>query len=53
MNDIDTSIAHITLENGNVFEDLGFSPQEATKLKIKAHGSPIQTASSSDCPAMP
>ena len=36
MNDIDTSIAHITLENGNVFEDLGFSPQEASKLKIKA-----------------
>ena len=36
MNTIDTSISHITAENGNVFEDLGFSRQEATKLKIKA-----------------
>jgi len=36
MNNIDTSISHITSENGNVFEDLGFKPVEATKLKIKA-----------------
>lgn len=36
MNDIDTSITHITPENGNVFRDLGFSEQESTKLKIKA-----------------
>ena len=36
MTDIDTSISHITPENGNVFEDLGFSPEEASKLKIKA-----------------
>jgi predicted XRE-type DNA-binding protein len=36
MNSIDTSITHITSENGNVFEDLGFSSQEASKLKIKA-----------------
>jgi len=33
---IDTSITHITSENGNIFEDLGFSPQEASKLKIKS-----------------
>ena len=37
MNNIDTSITHVTPENGNIFEDLGFNPQEATKLKIKAH----------------
>lgn len=36
MIDIDTSITHITSENGNIFEALGFSPQEAIKLKIKA-----------------
>ncbi|MCK5898983.1 MAG: XRE family transcriptional regulator [Methylococcales bacterium] len=36
MNHLDTSISHITTENGNVFEDLGFKPIEATKLKIKA-----------------
>jgi len=37
MNSIDTSIAHITPEDGNVFKDLGFPPEEASKLKIKAH----------------
>ena len=31
MKAIDTSISHIT--DGNVFEGLGFSPIEATKLK--------------------
>jgi predicted XRE-type DNA-binding protein len=36
MNSIDTSITHITLESDNIFEDLGFNSQEATKLKIKA-----------------
>ncbi len=36
MNSIDTSITHITSENSNVFEDLGFNPREAAKLKIKA-----------------
>ena len=36
MNSIDTSITHITPEDGNVFKDLGFSPEEASKLKIKA-----------------
>ncbi len=36
MNSINTSITHITSENGNIFEDLGFEPQEAAKLKIKA-----------------
>ena len=36
MSTIDTSIRHITPENGNIFEDLGFSRQDATKLKIKA-----------------
>jgi len=36
MKTIDTSISHITPENSNIFEELGFSHQEATKLKIKA-----------------
>jgi len=36
MNNIDTSITHITPSNGNIFADLGFEPQEASKLKIKA-----------------
>lgn len=36
MNDIDTSITHITPVDGNVFADLGFAPIEAAKLKIKA-----------------
>ncbi|WP_428354342.1 helix-turn-helix domain-containing protein [Methyloprofundus sp.] len=36
MNSIDTSIVHITTENGNIFKDLGFAPEEASKLKIKA-----------------
>lgn len=36
MKSIDTSITHITSESGNIFEDLGFNPQEAAKLKIKA-----------------
>ena len=36
MNSINTSITHITSKNGNIFEDLGFEPQEAAKLKIKA-----------------
>ena len=36
MNDIDTSVTHITSENGNIFKDLGFNPEEAVKLKIKA-----------------
>ncbi len=36
MTSIDTSITQITSENGNIFEDLRFSPQEASKLKIKS-----------------
>ena len=36
MNNIDTSITHITSKDDNIFEDLGFEPREATKLKIKA-----------------
>lgn len=36
MNKIDTSIQHVTLSGGNIFADLGFEPQEANKLKIKA-----------------
>jgi len=36
MNHTDTNITHITLSNGNIFEDLGFEPAEASKLKIKA-----------------
>lgn len=36
MNSIDTTITHITSEDDNVFEDLGFSSQDAAKLKIKA-----------------
>ncbi len=36
MTKIDTSITHVTEANGNIFEDLGFDPREAEKLKIKA-----------------
>jgi predicted XRE-type DNA-binding protein len=36
MSKIDTSISHVTSSEANIFEDLGFSSQEATKLKIKA-----------------
>ncbi|MDM8567842.1 XRE family transcriptional regulator [Candidatus Halobeggiatoa sp. HSG11] len=36
MNNIDVTVSHITSENDNIFEDLGFEPREATKLKIKA-----------------
>jgi predicted XRE-type DNA-binding protein len=36
MSDIDTSITHITPKDGNIFEDLGFDPREAVKMKIKA-----------------
>ncbi len=31
MNNIDTSITHITSENAKIFEDLGFNPREAAK----------------------
>ena len=33
---IDTEVRHITPVGGNIFEDLGFEPAEAAKLKIKA-----------------
>jgi predicted XRE-type DNA-binding protein len=36
MNEIDTTITHVTSENGNIFKDLGFSEEESVKLKIKA-----------------
>lgn len=36
MNNIDISITHITPKGTNIFEELGFSPGEASKLKIKA-----------------
>jgi predicted XRE-type DNA-binding protein len=36
MNDVDTTITHITEANGNIFNDLGFEPKDASKLKIKA-----------------
>jgi len=36
MDNIDTSITHITSESDNIFVELGFSPREASKLKIKA-----------------
>jgi predicted XRE-type DNA-binding protein len=36
MSHIDTTITHITPVDGNIFEDLGFEPKEASKLKIKA-----------------
>ena len=36
MNNTDTSITHVTSSDSNIFEELGFSEQEATKLKIKA-----------------
>lgn len=36
MSNINTSITHITSKNDNIFEELGFSSIEASKLKIKA-----------------
>jgi predicted XRE-type DNA-binding protein len=30
------AVEHVTPPDGNVFEDLGFSPQEAENLKIRA-----------------
>ena len=36
MKKIDTSVNHITSQEDNIFEDLGFNPIEASKLKIKA-----------------
>jgi len=33
---INTEICHTTPTEGNVFEDLGFAPTEAHKLKIKS-----------------
>ena len=36
MNNTDTSVTHITSSGSNIFEELGFSEQEAAKLKIKA-----------------
>ena len=36
MGDIDTAIRHTTPADGNVFADLGFAPEEAAKLQIKA-----------------
>ncbi len=37
MNTTDNSITHVTPADGNVFADLGFAPEEAIKLKIKAY----------------
>ena len=36
MNNTDTSVTHITTSDSNIFEELGFPKEEATKLKIKA-----------------
>ena len=36
MSTIDTTTRHITPVDGNIFNDLGFDPVEAAKLKIKA-----------------
>ena len=36
MKKIDTSVTHITSEEDNIFDELGFNPIEAAKLKIKA-----------------
>ena len=36
MNNIDTSVTHITSSDSNIFGELGFAPTEAAKLKIKA-----------------
>lgn len=33
---IDTAVRHTTPSGGNVFADLGFSQEDAVKLKIKA-----------------
>jgi len=36
MSDIDTEIRHTTPAGGNIFADLGHSPEEANKLKLKS-----------------
>lgn len=36
MASIDTTVRHTTPAGGNVFADLGFTSEEASKLKIKA-----------------
>jgi predicted XRE-type DNA-binding protein len=36
MSKIDTEIRHITPANGNIFADLGHSPEEANKLMLKS-----------------
>jgi predicted XRE-type DNA-binding protein len=36
MNNTDTSVTHVTPSGSNIFEELGFSGQDAAKLKIKA-----------------
>jgi len=36
MNNTDTSVTHVTPSGSNIFEELGFSEQDAAKLKIKA-----------------
>lgn len=33
---IDTASAHTTSSGGNIFEDLGFSKEEAAKLKARS-----------------
>lgn len=33
---VDTEVWHVTPADGNIFEDLGFEPAEAAKLKLKA-----------------
>ena len=36
MSKIDTEVRHITPVGGNIFADLGHSPEEANKLKLKS-----------------
>ena len=36
MNKVDVKTRHITRTGGNVFADLGFAHEEATKLKIRS-----------------
>ncbi|MDX8393750.1 MAG: XRE family transcriptional regulator [Mariprofundales bacterium] len=37
MKNTDTSITHITTQDSNIFEELGFSSQEASKLLHVSH----------------
>lgn len=41
--DIDIQVRHVTKANGNVFADLGFAPEEATKLLAESRAEMART----------